>query len=220
MSTRYTAARTSLRTAGILTIFTLAFTALMAVTYSATRPAIEASAIEEKMRLINEVLPATSYDNVLLDDFVVLGPTPELGITESGRVYRARQGNTPSALILEVVAPDGYAGRIQLIVAVGADGKITGVRATGHRETPGLGDYIDPRKDRNKERPWIGQFTGISFENVAPERWQVKRDGGTFDFRVGATITARAVTRASGRALRFAVEHHDSLFAAPAGDRI
>ena len=68
MSSRYTAARTSLRTASILTIFTLAFTALMAVTYSATRPAIEASAIEEKMRLINEVLPATSYDNVLLDD--------------------------------------------------------------------------------------------------------------------------------------------------------
>ncbi len=35
----------------------------------------------------------------------------------------------------------------------------------------------------------------------------------------GATISARAVTNASGRALAWAVEHHDNLFALPANGR-
>jgi electron transport complex protein RnfG len=36
-----------------------------------------------------------------------------------------------------------------------------GVRVTQHKETPGLGDYIEPKKDKNKERPWITQFNGL-----------------------------------------------------------
>lgn len=47
MSARYTAARTSVRTAGIMVLFTVVFTALMAATFELTRPAIEASALEE-----------------------------------------------------------------------------------------------------------------------------------------------------------------------------
>ena len=220
MSTRYSATRTSLRTAGVMVIFTVAFTALMSLTYQATRPAIEASAQEEKMRLINEVLPPGSYDNALLDDYVTVGVTPALGLSEGGRIYRARLGGAPAALVLEAVAPDGYAGRIQLVVAVGADGRVSGVRATAHKETPGLGDYIDPRKDRNKAQPWIGQFTGVSFDEVAAPRWKVKRDGGSFAYRVGATISARAVTHAVGRALDYANENHATLFTAQAGSRI
>ncbi|HRP95452.1 MAG TPA: RnfABCDGE type electron transport complex subunit G [Rhodocyclaceae bacterium] len=219
MSERYTAMRTSLRTAGIMMVFTVVFTAMMSTTYRVTRPAIEASELAERMRLIDEVLPPESYDNALLDDYVELGPTPELGLDRGGRVYRARRDGTPAALVLEAAAPDGYGGRIRLAVAVDADGRISGVRATAHSETPGLGDYIDPRKDRNKERPWITQFTGLSFADVAADKWQVRRDGGAFEYRVGATISARAVTNATGRALAFAVEHREALFDAEAGTR-
>jgi len=220
VSDRYSASHTSLRTAGIMVAFTLVFTAMMAQTYRATRPAIEASAQQGKMRLINEVLPPAGYDNALLDDYVGLGPTPQLGLDQGGRIYRARRGGAPAALVLEAVAPDGYAGRIQLIVAVGADDRLAGVRVTGHRETPGLGDYIDPKKDRNKTRPWIAQFTGVSLADVAPARWKVRRDGGDFAYRTGATISARAVTNATGRALEFVAAHRDALFSAPAGSRL
>jgi len=220
MSHRYTAASTSLRTAAIMMLFTVAFTAVMSATYDATRPVIEASAQEGKMRLINEVLPPGSYDNTLLDDFVAIGPTPQLGLDEGGRIYRARRDGAPAALVLEAVAPDGYAGRIQLVVAVSADGRVSGVRVVGHKETPGLGDYIDPRKDRNKAQPWIEQFGGVSLADVAAAKWTVKRDGGAFAYRIGATISARAVSRATGRVLEYATGNRDALFAAQAGSGI
>lgn len=220
MSARYTAVRTALRTAAIMLIFSLLFTAAMAYTYRLTRPTIEASAQAEKMRLINEVLPAESYDNALLEDMVKLGPTPALGLDGGGAVYRARKDGAPVALVLEAVAHDGYGGDIDLILAVTSDGRIGGVRVVRHKETPGLGDYIDPKKDRNKERPWIGQFAGIGTEDVAPAAWKVKRDGGVFDAHTGATISARAVTHATGRALAFAVAHRDALFAAASGSTL
>jgi Na+-translocating ferredoxin:NAD+ oxidoreductase subunit G len=124
------------------------------------------------------------------------------------------------ALVLEAEAPDGYAGRIQLVMAVDTAGRTSGVRVTSHKETPGLGDYIDPAKDRNKERPWIGQLAGIAHEQVDPAVWKVKRDGGVFDARTGATISARAVTNATGRALGYAVTQRDALFAADAGSTL
>lgn len=219
-SARYSAMRTSLRTAAIMLVFTLLFTAVMAYTYDSTRPAIEASEQEEQMRLINEVLPAQSYDNALLEDTVSVTAVAALGPGGSHRVWRARKAGEPVAVVLEAVANDGYAGRIQLIVAVGADGTVGGVRVTAHKETPGLGDYIDPKKDRNKRTPWIGQFGAVSWAQIEAAQWTVRKDGGAFDYRTGATISARAVTRAVGRAVAYAVEQRDALFSAAPGSRL
>lgn len=213
------AIRVSLRTAAILTLFTVVFTTLMAATYRATRPAIEASIEREKMRLVSEVLPQARYDNALPADFVLVPARRDLGLDAQDdpvRAYRARKDGAPAALVFEAVAPDGYAGRIRLIVAVGADNRLIGVRVVSHKETPGLGDYIDPKKDRNKSAPWIRQFDATGFGEVAAADWKVKRDGGRFDARAGATISARAVTNAVRRALRFAVDHRDELYALPA----
>lgn len=213
------ALRISVRTALILLVFTLVFTGLMAGTYSLTRPLVEASAQREKLRLIGEVLPQDSYDNDLLADRVVLPAVPAIGLDADTPLYRARKGGEPAALVFEAAAPDGYSGRIGLLVAVRADGRLAAVRVTGHRETPGLGDYIDPKKDRDKAKPWITQFSGQSFETVPRGQWRVRKDGGRFDQRSGATISARAVTNATGRALAWAVERRERLFAAGIGAR-
>lgn len=219
-SARYTATRTSLRTAGVMLLFTIVFTALMSGTYSLTRPTIDASRQAGKMRLINELLPADRFDNDLLADYVDIGPTPELGLDNGGRVYRARKAGVPAALVFDAVAKDGYAGRIAMAVAVDASGRLTGVRVTEHKETPGLGDYIDPRKDRNRARPWVTQFNDVSFDAVNESKWHVKRDGGVFDYHIGATISARAVTEATGRALKYATREREALFSAPVGARL
>lgn len=218
-----TAARVSLRTAAILTTFTVVFTTLMAVTYQATKPAIDASAEAEKMKLVGEVLPDTLYDNALLTDYVDVAPRAELGLAAQDdpvRLFRARKAGAPAALVFESVAPDGYGGRIRLILAVGADNRVIGVRVVSHKETPGLGDYIDPKKDRNKASPWIRQFDATGFDRVAAAEWKVKKDGGQFDARAGATISARAVTNAVGRALQFAADHRDKLYALPAQSKL
>jgi len=217
--TEQNAVRASLRNAAILTVFAVLFTTLMAATYRATLPSIRASAEAERLKLVGEVLPAVRYDNALLADYVDVAPRAELGLAAQDdpvRLYRARLAGAPAALVFEAVAQDGYGGRIRLILAVGADNRLVGVRAVSHRETPGLGDYIDPKKDRNKAAPWIRQFDGKGFGEVAATDWKVGKDGGRFDARAGATISARAVTGATRRALQFAVEHRDKLYALPA----
>ncbi|MBT9498318.1 MULTISPECIES: electron transport complex subunit RsxG [Zoogloea] len=210
-----TALGLSARTGAVMVGFTVIFTAVMAYTYEATKTQIAASASEEKMKLLTEVLPASAYDNALLDDYVQLGPTGELGLDDGGRIYRARKAGQPVALLIESVAPDGYSGRIELIVAVRADGSLSGVRAVAHRETPGLGDYIDPKKDKNKKSPWITQFGELKAADIPG--CKVKKDGGQITYHTGATISARAVTNAVARAARYATEHQDRLFAAKSG---
>jgi electron transport complex protein RnfG len=214
-----TASAMAVRTAVILFLFVIVFTGLLAGAYLWTKPAIEASAVEEKMRLVNDVLPSGEYDNQLLSDTLALPPTPALGLDEPSTVYRARKGSQPAALVLEAVAPDGYSGKIRLIMALRADGTVAGVRVTQHRETPGLGDYIEPKKDKNKARPWITQFENLSLAAVTDREWKVKKDGGRFDYYAGATVTPRAVVKAVHRAVKFADENRDRLFAQAGGTK-
>lgn len=207
--------RISFSSALVLVLFTLVFTGLMAATYQATKPLLDASAQAERLKLINEILPPTSYDNDLLADAIALPPIKELGATDVTKLYRARKNGQPVALVLEAAAPDGYAGRIGMVLAVTADGHLTAVRVTGHKETPGLGDYIDPKKDKNKTSPWIAQFNGRNHDLASGGRWKVKKDGGEFTYRTGATISARAVANASGKAVLWAAEHREKLFSLP-----
>mgnify|MGYP001206619335 FL=1 len=219
-----TALGTSLRTAAVMLVFTAAFTGAMAFAYRATKSTIDASLEQEKMKLVNEVLPPSAYDNVLLQDHVDTGPLADLGIDDTSRIFRARKGEVPVALVFEAVAPDGYGGRITLLVAVRMTGKdggeVAGVRVTQHKETPGLGDYIDIRKDRNKARPWITQFNDQGFDRVTAAEWKVKKDGGRFDQMTGATISARAVTNATGKALKFAGANAERIFGLPNGAKL
>jgi electron transport complex protein RnfG len=209
----FTAQGMAVRTAAILFVFVIIFTGLLSAAYLWTKPAIEASAVEEKMKLIDEVLPRAEYDNALLQEAVALPPTPELGLAEASSVYVARQAGQPVGAIFEAVAPDGYAGKIRLLVAIRADGQVAGVRVIQHKETPGLGDYIEVKKDKNKARPWITQFTGKTLAGAADKDWKVKKDGGRIDHYAGATVTPRAVSRAVFKAAQWAAANRDRLFA-------
>jgi electron transport complex protein RnfG len=205
--------RSALVSAFGLFAFTLAFTSLMAFTHEMTRDRIRAAAEQKQMRLIGETLPNLHYDNALLADMIEVEGS---GKSRVGKVWRARNGDAPVALVFETFAPDGYGGRIDLVVSLDNEGRIGSVRVAAHQETPGLGDYIDPAKDRNREKPWISQF---SKADAISTHWEVKKDGGNFDYPTGATVSARAVTRAVGRAAAWVDARRAALFAAPAGAR-
>jgi len=209
-----TASGMAVRTAIILFFFVIVFTGVLAGVNQLTEPAIKESAALEEMRMIKEVLPEAFYDNDLLQDTLELPATTELGQDSSSKIYRARLKGQASALVLQVVAPDGYSGKIRMLIAVTANNELAGVRITQHKETPGLGDYIDLSKDKNKAHPWIMQFDQMSFAKVAEKDWKVKKDGGHFDSNAGATVTPRAVIKAVKKALKFANENHAALFAA------
>ena len=209
----YTAPAMAARTAATLFVFVAIFTGLLSAAYLWTKPAIEASATEEKMKLVDEVLPRTEYDNALLEDTLALPATPDLGLKDPSTLFRARQGGQPVALVFETVAPDGYAGKIRLIIAIRSNGEVAGVRVTQHKETPGLGDYVEIKKDKNKARPWITQFNGLSLAKVADKDWKLKKDGGQIDYHAGATVTPRAVSKAVLKAAQWAEANRDRLFA-------
>lgn len=208
-----TATKMAVRTAIILFIFVVVFTSLLSGAYLWTLPTIEAAAAEEKMKLISEVLPRNSYDNELLQDALQLPSTVALGQDEPSTAYRARKDGRINALVLEAVAPDGYAGKIRLLVALSSEGALLGVRVTQHKETPGLGDYIEPKKDKNKVRPWITQFDGLAPASSEEREWKVKKDGGRFDSVAGATITPRAVIKAVRQAALYVAQNRERLFA-------
>ncbi len=209
-----------LRNSLAMAVFTIVFTAAMALTYEATHEDIEQSLIKERMRLVNTVLPPALYDNNLLEDFAILPPHPKLGLPKGGKIYRARKNGQAAGLVLETAANDGYSGRIELLVALDAQMSVIGVRVTEHKETPGLGDYIVPEKDKNKAQPWINQFSHHSLENTPTAQWTVKKDGGAFDYRTGATISARAVSQAVGRAVQFSTTHQAEIFNAEKGEQL
>lgn len=157
------------------------------------------------------VLPMDRYDNEPLTDTIQINSEPWTGSVEPVTVRRARLGGKPAALVFDVMAPDGYAGPIRLLVSVAADGRLLGVRVTAHKETPGLGDLIDVRKST-----WITGFAGRRLGDPPRERWAVKRDGGDFDQFASATVTPRAVVAAVQRTLLLVEKHGALLYAAPA----
>jgi electron transport complex protein RnfG len=207
------APKMAVRTAIILLVFVIAFTGLLSGVYLGTLPTIEAAANEEKMKLIDEVLPRGSYDNALLKDSFELPASAALGQDEATRAYRARLKGEPRAAVFEAVAPDGYAGKIRLLIAIDVNGALLGVRVTQHKETPGLGDYIEPKKDKNKERPWITQFDGLQPAQSEAREWKVRKDGGRFDSVAGATVTPRAIIKAVRKAAQYVEANHATFFA-------
>ncbi len=208
------AAGSAARSAMLLGTFTLVFTAVMALTFDTTREPIKASVEARRLELIGQVLPGAEFNNALLEDVVQLPSLPALGIAGPVTLHRARRGSEPVALVFEAQAPDGYSGGIRLLIALRADGTLGGVRVVAHKETPGLGDYIDPAKDRATPK-WIARFAGR--DTVQAGDWTVRKDGGDFAYMTGATISARAVVRATGRAVAAIAPVRERLFALPVG---
>ncbi len=174
-----------------LWLFAVAGTTLVAVTEYGSREAIVANEREVLLRNLYALLPADEFDNDIATDRIEVAASPLLGTEQASTVYRARRRGEPIAAIFNSIAPDGYSGRIHLLVGIYVDGSIAGVRVIRHAETPGLGDAIEIRKS-----PWIRGFEGRSLENPVLARWAVRRDGGDFDQLTGATITPRAIVEA------------------------
>jgi len=198
-----------------LLVFTVIGTTLLAFTFDQTRAPIAKSEEEEKLKLISQLLPSDLFDNNVARDVLTLKADPLLGTSDDSTAFRARLKGQPSAVVLEAIAPDGYSGKISMLVAIKASGEIAGVRVVSHRETPGLGDYIDLGKSN-----WIKNFDGASNTRYKDPDWKVKKDGGQFDYMAGATITPRAVVKAVHKALQYFEANRDKLFAAaPAAEK-
>ena len=199
----------------ILAAFAIAATVLVVGTAKLTAPRIAQQQQQELLNVLNQLLPPDMHDNDLVASCTVVAH-PELGGAQQ-KVYRATvkgqavNESIPQALALEVNAPNGYSGAIKLLVAFNLNGSVAGVRVLEHKETPGLGDKIELRKN-----DWILSFNGLSVNGADDKRWAVKRDGGQFDAFTGATITPRAVVQAVKQANLLYQQQGSVWFSAPA----
>ena len=149
-----------------------------------TRDIIEQRVAEDLQISLSQVIPATLYDNNLLDNRLIIRYRNNNIIA-----YQGIKKNQVTSVAYSV-SGQGYAGEIKIIMGVNTQGEILGVRILSHAETPGLGDKMEIEKD-----DWIFSFDGLSFNKLSRDQWKVKKDGGEFDQFSGATITPRAVVK-------------------------
>ena len=191
---------------GILAGFALLASILLGVTNCSTQGTIQQRLDEDLKKSLQEVVPATLYDNDMLQDTLTI-PSADYNIgANETTVYLAKKAGKVTAVCFKFIAPDGYSGAINMIIGIDRDGNILGVRVLSHKETPGLGDKIEVAKST-----WILNFVGRSLDNLTPAQWAVKKDGGVFDQFAGATITPRKSVQATYRSLQLFKAHQAQL---------
>lgn len=171
----------------VLTLFAVITTGLTAVTYMLTKDQIAAEREQAITRNIKQIIHPDRFTNDIATDCIVRTNHLDSPV----RIFRARNQQQPYALAVETFAPDGYSGRIDLLIGLDTQFNILGVRTTSHQETPGLGDKIEIKKSN-----WIESFNGLNINENNLKHWAVRKDGGMFDAFTGATITPRAVVNA------------------------
>ena len=155
-------------TAIAMIIFSLVASAALSSFYFITKSPIDESDEKAKRIFLNQIIPADLYDNNLVKDTISVEPSPLLGNKKNIDIYRAKKNNQVIAVIIETVAPDGYSGEIKTLVGIDQEEKILGVRVITHKETPGLGDYIEIDKSQ-----WIKNFDLKSLDKISEKKWPV-----------------------------------------------
>jgi len=131
---------------------------LLVVSNALTRPLIDANRAAEDRALIENMLAFP------------LGAEIDL--------YAERFGDCDRFEAMRIQT-DGYAASIELLVVRHLGTDTAALRVLRHLETPGIGDFIDHRKDA-----WITQLDGLSRHDIVG-----------FDGVSGATVTTQAVRR-------------------------
>ncbi len=191
----------------ILAVIAAVCTSLVALTFAVTKARIAANERAWLEQSLKPALAGVVYDNNLTESTVTIPLPHELPGNEPVLVYRAFLADKPVAALFVVTALDGFSGPIRLLIGIDDQGIMTAARVLSHRETPGLGDFIDSAKS-----DWIDQFADKSLS--APDRtlWALSRDGGNFDQVTGASITSRAVVKAIQATLLYFEANRDSIF--------
>lgn len=168
-----------------LLVITLVASAALGLVYQSTKEPIALAQQAKINNAIKAVLP--EFDNQPGNEaYSVAVDGGELTF------YPATREGQPVGTAVKTFSNNGFAGLIELMVGFLPDGTINKVTVISHKETPGLGDKIEPQKS---------EFC-VQFEGKSPENFKllVKKDGGDVDAITASTITSRAYCDALDRA--------------------
>lgn len=140
------------------------------------------SVTEEPIRLIKEQQLSDGIKAVLAADDLKVEATDTL---ENGSViYRTDKG-----VAVQATDPNGFGGKLTILVGFDSEATIQGYRILETAETPGLGAKADQWFQEGQK----GNIIGMS---PAKNNMTVSKDGGEVDAITASTITSRAFLRA------------------------
>jgi len=168
-----------------LAVYAAVACVMLAFVYAGTSKIIAVRVEADQQAALKDIFPdADSFEPV--DN--IKSPDPSVTIINA---YAAKRGGTTAGMALRL-SRAGYSGPIVLLVGVGVDKRITGVKIMEHSDTPGLGaNAASPTYfvDRSKGITFYGQFAGKSVSDP----FAVKNDIVSI---TASTITSRAVAAA------------------------
>jgi electron transport complex protein RnfG len=190
-------------------LVTLGLLALVGISATYVVQRINAPQISAQQRLLDsrkllDVLPAEAYDNQPLAQPLALVDTALAHSTLTGGYRATKTGQTVAILLRSET--QGYAGPLELLIAIDANGKLLGVKTLRQSETPSLGGPIG-----DWPNSWLQMFSGKTIDDPPDAGWALKKDQGQFDQMAGATITSRAAINAIHDALRYFDQHRAQL---------
>jgi electron transport complex protein RnfG len=189
--------RDYIRLSGVLLIVCAIAAALLGYTNEITYERIQEQLVIASDEARKAVLAdADGFEMLDESTFSTIASNPKYSfVTE---VYTAKAGNDIVGYAIKV-APKGYAGAVEVVVGVSADGTLQGIKVGNNNETPGLGKNAATPKFQD-------QFKGKTWDSLI----NVIKSGTPKDNEIaaiaGATITSRAVTDGVNQALEAAKE--------------
>ena len=190
---------------------------VLALVSGLTAPKIEEAKLRAKKDAL-EQLQFGKFDN---------DPTQEKCVID-GVTFMALRKDGKLVGIASEAETKGYAGTIKELVGFKPDGTITAVLITEEHETPGLGkvvcerkfqktikNFLKPAEKGLPPNPILDQFSKKEDKTARKAgdgtKWRLKKDGGDFDGRTGATVTSRAVTEITGKTVETFDKHRDEI---------
>lgn len=164
------------RLGAILFVICAVAALMLGLTNNITEPVIEQRNIQANNELRQEVLQIAEEFSEVKD---VKGDLIE-------EVYQGTKGGEVVGYTIKTT-PKGYGGKVEVMVGISNDGKISGVKIGNHSETPGLGS-------KSAEPSFKDQYNGKSTKkqlNVVKGNASNENDIVAIS---GATITSKAVT--------------------------
>ncbi len=174
----------------ILSLICLITTGLLSLTFSVTLEAREMQAELAANANRQQLFPnASSFE---ADPGLEAAAADFPGLAEA---YTAKDASGKVVGFLFVSSYQGYSSAVPVMLAIGPDGKIAGIKILANDETPGLGKKVE-------QVSFYGQFqnmdTGRKFSVKATDS-----DSTLIDAVAGATISSRAVTEAVNIAVSY-----------------
>lgn len=157
----------------------------LSFTYSVTRERIAQQIWESQIKAARAVLPEVETNEDFTEREDIAARIRE-DVRSVDKIFEGFKNGELVGYAVQML-PRGYGGPITLMVGLSLEGVVTDISIVDHKETPGLGSYI--------ENPaWSGQFRG----KTAGDQLKVNKD---IDSVSGATISSKAVTRGVKEAL-------------------